>query len=197
MGSRRILKRLPCLISGAGARNAGGCAILLGRPPISFAGGRAGNERRDSSHGDGMALDENVLEIALDNELQEIAGVAAQVDAFCEARGLSPDVAYAVNLSVDEILTNSISYGYDDDETHRIEVVVRMEADSLVVVITDDSAPFDVSAGSQADVESGLEDRDIGGLGIFLVHQMMDKVEYERVDGRNVVTLTKHTAGAG
>ena len=100
-----------------------------------------------------MALDENVLEIALDNELQEIAGVAARVDAFCEAHDLPPDVAYAVNLSVDEILTNSISYGYDDDETHRIEVVVRMEADSLVVVVTDDSAPFDVSAGSQADVE--------------------------------------------
>ena len=144
-----------------------------------------------------MTLDENVLEIALDNELEQIAGVAAKVDAFCEAHDLAPDIAYAVNLSIDEILTNSISYGYEDDESHRIEVVVRREPDSLVVVVTDDSIPFDVSAGSQADVDSGLEDREIGGLGIFLVHQMMDEVEYERVDGRNVVTLTKRTADAG
>ena len=144
-----------------------------------------------------MTLDENVLEVALVNDLREIAGVAAKIDAFCEARELSPDVAYAVNLSIDEILTNTISYGYDDEESHRIGIIVRMEADSLVVVITDDSAPFDLSAESRADVESGLEDREIGGLGIFLVHQMMDKVEYERVDGRNVVTLTKNMADAG
>ena len=95
-------------------------------------------------------------------------------------------------------LTNSISYGYEDDESHRIEVVVRRESDSLVIVVTDDSIPFDVAAGgAQADIDSGLEDREIGGLGIFLVHQMMDEVEYERVDGRNVVTLTKRTADAG
>ena len=101
-----------------------------------------------------------------------------------------------MNLSIDEILTNTISYGYDDDEPHRIEIVVRMEADSLVVVITDDGAPFDLSAPAQADVEAGLEEREIGGLGLFFVHQMMDEVEHERVDGRNVVTLTKRVAGA-
>lgn len=145
-----------------------------------------------------MTLDENVLEIAIDNRLEEIAGVAAKVDAFCEGHDLSPDAAYAVNLSIDEILTNAISYGYDDDEPHRIEITVRVEADSLVVVVKDDSAAFDLSdAGAQADVETGLEDREIGGLGIFLVHQMMDEVGYERVDGRNVVTLTKRTADAG
>ena len=144
-----------------------------------------------------MTLDENVLEIAIDNDLAQIADVAAKVEAFCEAHDLLPDVTYAVNLSIDEILTNAISYGYDDEESHRIEIVMRREADSLVVVVSDDSAPFDVSAGPQADVESGLEDREIGGLGIFLVHQMMDEVEYERVDGRNVVTLIKRTAGDG
>lgn len=163
-------------------------------PPTDFfRRGRAKDERRVSSHGDGMTLDENVLEIALANELEEIAGVAAKIDGFCEGRELSPDVAYAVNLSIDEILTNAISYGYDDDEPHRIEITVRVDADSIVVVIRDDSAPFDLSAEPEADVETGLDDREIGGLGIFLVHQMMDEVEYARVDDRNVVTLTKRT----
>ena len=144
-----------------------------------------------------MTVDENVIEIALANDLQELAGVAEKVDAFCEARDIPPDVGYAVNLSIDEILTNTISYGYDDDEPHRIEIGLRLEADSLVVVIRDDSAPFDLSATPDADIESSLDDREVGGLGLFLVHEMMDEVEYERVEGRNVVTLTKHTSGAG
>ena len=142
-------------------------------------------------------MDDNVLEIALANELREIVAAAAKIDAFCEEQELAPEIAYAVNLSIDEILTNTISYGYDDDEPHRIEIIVRLEADSLVVVIVDDSAPFDLSATPEADIEATLEDREVGGLGLFLVHQMMDKVEYERVDGCNVVTLTKSMAAAG
>ena len=142
-------------------------------------------------------MDDNVLEIALANELREIVAAAAKIDAFCEEQELASEIAYAVNLSIDEILTNTISYGYDDDEPHRIEIIVRLEADSLVVVIVDDSAPFDLSATPEADIEATLEDREVGGLGLFLVHQMMDKVEYERVDGCNVVTLTKSMAAAG
>ena len=142
-------------------------------------------------------MDDNVLEIALANELREIVAAAAKIDAFCEEQELAPEIAYAVNLSIDEILTNTISYGYDDDEPHRIEIIVRLEPDSLVVVIVDDSAPFDLSATPETDVEATLEDREVGGLGLFLVHQMMDKVEYERVDGCNVVTLTKSMAAAG
>ena len=138
-----------------------------------------------------MNLHENVLEISLVNELGEIAGAAGKVDQFCESNELSPEIAYAVNLSVDEILTNTISYGYDDDEAHRIEMSVRLEADALVVVIVDDSRPFDPTARPDPDIEASLEERDVGGLGLFLVHQMMDRVEYSRVDGRNVVTLTK------
>ena len=144
-----------------------------------------------------MSLDENVLEIALANDLQEIVGVSEKIDAFCEGKDLSPEIAYAVNLSIDEILTNTISYGYDDDEPHRIEIVLRLEVDSLFVVITDDSAPFDLSATPEADVEASLDEREVGGLGLFLVHQMMDKVEYERVEDRNVVTLTKSTGETG
>ena len=142
-------------------------------------------------------MEDNVLEIALANELREIVGAAAKIDAFCEENDLSPEIAYAVNLSIDEILTNTISYGYEDDEPHRIEIIVRLEAESLVVVIVDDSAPFDLSATPEADLDASLEEREVGGLGLFLVHQMMDKVEYERVDGCNVVTLTKSMAEGG
>ena len=144
-----------------------------------------------------MTLDANVLKISLANELPEIVGAAVKIDAFCEANEVSQDVAYAANLSIDEILTNTISYGYDDGQTHRIEITVRLEAEALVVVIVDDIPAFDLTAAPEPDIGASLDEREVGGLGLFLVHQMMDKVEYERVDGRNVVTLSKRTADGG
>ena len=128
----------------------------------------------------------------LANELREIAGVAAQIDEFCAAHDLQ-HVAYAVNLAIDEILTNTISYGYEDDERHQIEIIVRVEAEALVVVIVDDSMPFDLALAPERDLEASLEDTPLGGLGLFLVQQMMDSVEYRREEGCNVVTLVKNT----
>jgi len=137
-------------------------------------------------------MNEEALEISLANELREIAGVAAQIDRFCAERNVN-HVAYVVNLAIDEILTNTISYGYEDDERHPIEIVVRLEAESLVVVIVDDSMPFDLGLASERDLDASLEDTALGGLGLFLVHQMMDAVDYRREEGCNIVTLIKNT----
>ena len=138
-------------------------------------------------------MSDESLEVSLANELREIAGVAAQIDEFCAARMILQHVAYAVNLAIDEILTNTISYGYEDDERHQIEIIVRVEAEALVVVIVDDSMPFDLALAPERDLEASLEDTPLGGLGLFLVHQMMDSVEYRREEGCNVVTLVKNT----
>ena len=138
-------------------------------------------------------MDDEALEIALVNDLRGLARVAARIDEFCAARSLGPQVGYAVNLAVDEILTNTITSGYDDDEPHRIEIIVCMEADTIVVVIVDDSTAFDVTQTQGSGIGSNIEDMDLTELGLFLVHQMMDGVEYQRVAGCNVVTLTKKT----
>ena len=137
---------------------------------------------------------DDTLELSLVNDLKEIGAAAAKIDGFCEAREVSPQVAYAVNLSVDEILTNTIGYGYDDDSQHRIGLTLRVEGETLIVVIVDDGRPFDSSLTREPDVEATLEERSLGGLGLFLVQQMMDDVAYRRSDDRNVITLRKSTA---
>ena len=137
---------------------------------------------------------DSALELSLLNDLREIGGAAAKIDAFCEAQELSPKIAYAVNLSVDEILTNTISYGYDDEAEHRIDLTLRLCGETLVVVIVDDGRIFDSSLVNEPDVDAPLEERALGGLGLFLVQQMMDGVVYQRRDDRNVITLTKSTA---
>ena len=141
-------------------------------------------------------MDHDALKISLVNDLRELARIAAQIDDFCASRDLGPQVGYAVNLSVEEILTNTISQGYDDDEPHRIELIVCMEAETLVVVVVDDSNAFDVSRAPSSDFASSIEEINLDELGLFLVHQMMDGVEYQRLGGCNVVTLTKKTMGS-
>ena len=142
-------------------------------------------------------LEDEALEISLVNDLRELARIASRINEFCAARNLGPQLAYAINLAVDEVLTNTITYGYDDDEPHRIELIVSMEAEEIVVEIVDESNVFDLSQAPEVDVDSSIEDRMLGGLGLFLVHQMMDGVEHRRVDGCNVVTLTKNATDGG
>lgn len=138
------------------------------------------------------AANGDAIEFPLANDLREIARVAARIDEFCSVRGVASEIAYAVNLAIDELLTNTISYGYDDEDPHRIEVIVRREGETLVVVIVDDGAAFDPTQMPDPDVEAPLEEREDGGLGLLLVNQMMDSVDYQRRAGCNVVTLTKN-----
>lgn len=137
---------------------------------------------------------DEAVEISLVNDLREIAGVAARIDDFCSMHDLAPQVGYGVNLAVDEILTNTISYGYDDDKPHRIELIVRLDGEMLTVVIVDDSKAFDLSQAPEPDIEASLEDRSLHGLGLFLVHRVMDSVNYQHIRECNIVTLTKSTA---
>lgn len=138
-------------------------------------------------------MEHDALEISLVNDLRELARVAARIDEFCATHDLGPQVGYAINLAVDEILTHTISHGYDDDEPHRIEIIVDMEADAVAVVIVDDSTVLDLSEMPGSGIGSTIEDIDLDALGLYLVHQMMDGVEYRRLAGCNVVTLTKKT----
>ncbi|MCY4498969.1 MAG: ATP-binding protein [Rhodospirillaceae bacterium] len=119
------------------------------------------------------------------------------MEEFCAARDLSPAIAYAINLSIDELLTNTINYGYDDGARHRIDIAVHMDGSVIVVEITDDAKPFDPSGVAQPDTDIPLEDRPVGGLGIHLVREMMDGFRYRRSGEHNIVTFTKNTKDAG
>ena len=145
-------------------------------------------------------MDDEALEISIVNDLRDLARVAARIDAFCAAKDLGAQVGYAVNLSLEEVLTHTIGSGYEDDEPHRIEIIVCVEADAVVVVIVDDGTVSDLSPGLEVDPGASVEDVDTDGLGLFLVHKVMDGVEHRRLDGCNVVTLTKkrrhETSGA-
>lgn len=131
------------------------------------------------------------LDLTIRNDLAEIGRLAEEVEAFCEAQGLGEAIAHALNLSLDELLANTINYGYDDAATHAIEVSLSATPEGVTVTVRDDARAFDPTLAPEPDIDAELDDRPIGGLGIHIVRAMMDEIGYQRLDGRNLLTLTK------
>lgn len=129
--------------------------------------------------------------IQLANHLAEIERVAGLVASFGREHGLPERAVFDVNLALDEILTNVISYGYDDDYEHVISVRLALGADGLRVEVEDDGREFDPLAVAEPDLSAPVEERPIGGLGLCLVRRLMTGLAYERRDGRNVFGMTR------
>jgi serine/threonine-protein kinase RsbW/sigma-B regulation protein RsbU (phosphoserine phosphatase) len=131
------------------------------------------------------------LSLSVANRLSEVAPLAKRVAAFCAERGLPESVAYRINLALEEILTNTIKYGYAEGGTHEIVVKLQQIQDGMTVEIDDDARPFAVTDATAPDLSAPVEQRPIGGLGLHLVRALMDEVHYRRDDGHNHVTLIK------
>jgi serine/threonine-protein kinase RsbW len=110
------------------------------------------------------------------------------IEAQLDAARAPPTVTGPVLIACDEIVSNIINHGGADDG---IEVAVRVQDGRVVVRIDDDGAPFDPTAAATPDTGLALEDREVGGLGIYLVREMMDDVRYERRGGRNHMAFSK------
>jgi anti-sigma regulatory factor (Ser/Thr protein kinase) len=133
------------------------------------------------------------MQFELANRLEEIPRLAEAVETFCEEADIPPGHAYALNLSLDELITNLVSYGYPSGGEHRIAVSMRVEPGQVVCELVDDALPFDPFHDAPSpDTEASVEDRPIGGLGVFLVRELMDEVAYRRDGDRNHIRLCKH-----
>jgi anti-sigma regulatory factor (Ser/Thr protein kinase) len=129
------------------------------------------------------------LAVVIANRSSEIPELAEGVDRFLRAFEVPEATIFQINLALDELLTNAISYGYSDDAAHAIRVGVSVACGQIDVRIVDDAAEFDPFARAPVDAAAEIEDRAIGGLGIHLVKEMMKRVDYRRIDGRNHVML--------
>lgn len=126
------------------------------------------------------------------NQLEEIPLLAEKIDAFALVQNIDPKVIFQVNLVIDELLTNVISYGYPPNEIHQIEITLDLREHQLMVTIVDDGAPFNpILEAPQVQLDASVEERKVGGLGLYFAHSMMDSLEYHREDGRNKLQLTK------
>lgn len=132
----------------------------------------------------------------------ELPGTAEQLDtvmgflsAFWGDADLPPGGQFPFELSLEELFMNVAMHGSAGSDTPRTVVLALHAAGSTVTaVIEDDGIAFDPLNAPPPDLDSDIEDRPIGGLGVYLVKEMMDQVDYARADGRNRVTLVKNVA---
>ena len=129
------------------------------------------------------------IELHLANELVEIERCLEALREFCDRFDLSSDTRNDVGVVLDDFLNNIISYAFEDDDEHLIEVSLEVGKRRFIVTISDDGVEFDPFLLSEPDIESNIDDRQIGGLGIHLVRTIMDDFSHRRIDGRNVTTL--------
>lgn len=133
-----------------------------------------------------------LLQTPLPADLSALAVLADQVEEAVTGSGLPLDLSFKLNVALDEIITNIVSYGaVDGVGPLSIEVTLRQFPDRLEADVTDNGVAFDPLSVPPPDVTAAMEDRTIGGLGIHLVRNLMDKVAYSREGERNRLKLVK------
>ena len=129
--------------------------------------------------------------IILENEISEIGKLNDFLKETGSEFSLAPEVIFNLNLILEEAVANIINYAYPKEKNEKIYLSARLQEGSIVLVLTDTGKEFDPTMAPEADVTLSADERQIGGLGIFLIRQIMNEVKYERIEGKNILTLAK------
>ncbi|MBR4133034.1 MAG: ATP-binding protein, partial [Bacteroidales bacterium] len=133
-----------------------------------------------------------VRHLTLHNDIQQISLLPGFIETVTYGMNLDPGVSAQLNLALEEAVTNVISYAYPEGTDGAVDIDARLDGNSLSFIISDSGAAFDPTVRNKVDITAGVDERPIGGLGIHLIREIMDKVSYERRDGKNILTITKN-----
>lgn len=131
------------------------------------------------------------LDITVRNDLGEIERLAETLRNFCRDQGVDDEACHDLLLAMDEVVSNIIRHGFADRDPHDIRIRLGLEPPELFLEVEDDAPPFNPLQAPEPDVSRPIEERPLGGLGIHLVRQLMQKVEYRREEGRNILRMTR------
>lgn len=138
-----------------------------------------------------MNSDSGIHQIELKAELNALEELVVFLEKGCADLGVPLAVQRALELSADEAVTNVINYAYPNDVPGLVRLTLQKEGDEVVLTIEDQGQPFDEAVVPDPDLDAPLEERHVGGLGVFLMHKMMDRVERHRTDDVNHLVLAK------
>ncbi len=129
---------------------------------------------------------------SLRNDISELQTLGRRLESIGEELSLSKRCLFELNLALDELFTNIISYGFEDGNEHRIEVTIRADERVLTVTIEDDGVAFNPLERQTPCLPHSIDDCRVGGLGIHLIRNLMDEVCYRRDGQQNILTLKKN-----
>ena len=130
--------------------------------------------------------------LVMKNNLHEVTRFSAFIKSATEKLGIEKSLARQLRLAVEEAVVNVINYAYPAGKEGDITIKIMSNGNTLRFQIIDAGVLFDPTMKERADTTLSAEDRQIGGLGILLVRELMDSINYERIEGTNVLTLIKN-----
>lgn len=130
--------------------------------------------------------------LVLPNDVQEVAQLNMFVKDVCSTLNISSEVTTNVILAVEEAVVNAMNYAYPEGTQGEIRIKAYTRSDQLSFEISDDGKPFDPTTTNDPDLTLSTEQRPIGGMGIYLMKLNMDDMKYQRVNGCNILYLTKN-----
>lgn len=132
------------------------------------------------------------LQLRVANRIEELPGVSEAVERVAREEGWAQDVTYAIVLGLEEVATNVVRHGGGEPGGSEIEIEVASGADEVRIEVRDGGRAFDpFREAPEPDLDAGVQERQIGGLGVHFVKALMDETSYCREGGRNHVTMVK------
>lgn len=125
------------------------------------------------------------------NRISELDRLIRELADFGRKKNISKKCQHQIQLAIEEHFTNIVSHGYADDAEHTIDIRLACENNVAEITIEDDGVPFNPLKVSPPDTTLPLEERKIGGLGIYLAWQCMDEITYQRKKNKNILWLRK------
>jgi len=134
-------------------------------------------------------------ELTLHNDVKQIELLTEFIEVLCEELGLDTMLTFNLNLVLEEAVTNVIMYAYPQNEDHTMTLKTWTEQSDNVIVfeLKDQGKPFNpIEEAPEVDTTLSADERQIGGLGIFLINKIMDEVAYRYDGGSNILTMKKN-----
>jgi anti-sigma regulatory factor (Ser/Thr protein kinase) len=136
-------------------------------------------------------MPERSLSLTIKPDIREIPGISSMLESVMRDHGFLNEDILDTQLAVEEAVTNIIAHGYGEDTRGEIVVSCRADRDLVEIRIEDRALPFNPLAFPEPELTDDLEERKIGGLGIFLIRHVMDETAYHFEDGKNILVLVK------
>lgn len=140
---------------------------------------------------DGWLTMDDRRTVLIPGSAEGVRRAADELGAFAVAYHLPAGATWPFQVALDELLSNIVRHAHGGNEERTVEVRFGLQGGVLELTVSDDAAPFNPLAAPEPDTARSAEDKPVGGLGIHLVRKLMDEVEYERREGRNVLVCRK------
>jgi len=131
------------------------------------------------------------VKVTVKNRIEDLLRVNAVFESFATQHEIGGRLRYHLLVSIEEILTNIIKYGFDEEGIHPIHITFRRSDEHIEMEFEDRGREFNPLDVEEPDLETPIENRQLGGLGIHLVKKMVDTATYRREGDRNILILKK------